>query len=119
MDKREYSSFHFLLKSQIFIILKLGGIEWNENRFNENEVFTIIMISLLLVLYIYILYNNFLLLLLLYENNKKIVTNDNFLPIYKRRGGNPPLWECGFDLQDLQNIRMCEFKLEFLSYIKK
>ena len=32
---------------------------------------------------------------------------------------NPSLWECGFDPQDLQNIRVCEFRLEFLSYKKK
>jgi hypothetical protein len=31
-----------------------------------------------------------------------------------------PLYEgCGFDPQDLQNIRACEFRLEFLSYLKK
>jgi hypothetical protein len=26
---------------------------------------------------------------------------------------------CGFDPWDLQNIRVCEFRLEFLSYLKK
>ena len=27
------------------------------------------------------------------------------------------LWECEFDPRDLQNIRICKFRLEFLSYI--
>ena len=32
---------------------------------------------------------------------------------------NPPLWGCEFDLLDLQNIRVCEFRLKFISYFKK
>ena len=41
-----------------------------------------------------------------------------------RLSGNPlsknsPIWECKFDPRDLQNIHVCEFRLEFLSYLKK
>ena len=32
---------------------------------------------------------------------------------------SPPLWGCGFDPRDLQNICVCEFRLEFLLYLKK
>ena len=35
MGRREHSFFSILLKPQIFILLKLGGIGDNEIRFNE------------------------------------------------------------------------------------
>ena len=35
MIRREQSFFSIISKSQIFIFVKLGGIWWNEVRFNE------------------------------------------------------------------------------------
>ena len=42
-----------------------------------------------------------------------------FGPVVILSPKSPPLWGCGFDLRDLQNIHVCEFRLEFLSYLKK
>ena len=42
-----------------------------------------------------------------------------FGPVVISSPKNSPLWGCAFESRELQNIRVCEFRLEFLSYLKK